>query len=118
MNKKYQIIYADPPWKYNNRADNDTRYKGGAGNHYSLMDMKEIERLPINNLSDDNCALFLWVTFPILDEQIRLFKKWGFDYKTLGFSWIKLNSKNFSKKTTFLEKTDNFQKTFLFSKKV
>ncbi len=94
MNKKYQIIYADPPWKYNNRADNDTRYKGGAGNHYSLMDMKEIERLPINNLSDDNCALFLWVTFPILDEQIRLFKKWGFDYKTLGFSWIKLNSKN------------------------
>lgn len=94
MNKKYQIIYADPPWKYDNKANQNTRFKGGASNHYSLMDMEEIENLPINNLSDENCALFLWVTFPILDEQIKLFKKWGFNYKTLGFSWIKLNPKN------------------------
>lgn len=94
MNKKYQIIYADPPWKYNNRANNNTKFKGGAGNHYNLMTMEEIENLPINNLADENCALFLWTTFPMLDEQIKLFKKWKFDYKTLGFSWIKLNPKN------------------------
>ena len=92
--KKYKIIYADPPWKYNNRANNDTRFKGGAGNHYNLMTMEEIKKLPINNLADENCALFLWVTFPMLNEQIQLCKEWSFEYKTLGFSWIKLNPKN------------------------
>ncbi len=92
--KKYSIIYMDPPWKYNSRANNNTRFRGGAGNHYNLMTMEEIRKLPINNLANENCALFLWVTFPMLDEQIKLFKEWKFDYKTLGFSWIKLNSKN------------------------
>jgi site-specific DNA-methyltransferase (adenine-specific) len=92
--KKYKIIYIDPPWKYNSRANNNTRFRGGAGNHYNLMTMEEISNLPINNLADENCALFLWVTFPMLDEQIKLFEKWKFDYKTLGFSWIKLNPKN------------------------
>ena len=92
--KKYSIIYMDPPWKYNSRANNNTRFRGGAGNHYNLMKMEEIRELPINNLANENCALFLWVTFPMLDEQIKLFKEWNFDYKTLGFSWIKLNPKN------------------------
>lgn len=92
--KKYQIIYADPPWKYNSRANNHTRFRGGAENHYNLMTMDEIKNLPINSLADKNCALFLWTTFPLLNEQIELFEKWGFDYKTLGFSWIKLNPKN------------------------
>ena len=89
MLKKYQIIYADPPWKYNNRANNNTKFKGGAGNHYNLMTMEEIKGLPLSNLADENCALFLWVTFPMLEEQIKLFI-----FKTLGFSWIKLNPKN------------------------
>ena len=53
--------------------------------------MEEIKNLPINELADENCALFLWVTFPLLDEQIKMFKEWGFSYKTLGFSWIKTN---------------------------
>ena len=58
------------------------------------MSMQEIERLPIKEIADENCALFLWVTFPLLNEQMQLFEKWGFEYKTLGFSWIKLNPKN------------------------
>ena len=94
MQKKYQIIYADPPWKYNSRANHKTRFRGGAEGHYNLMTMEEIKKLPINYLADDNCALFLWVTFPYLEEQIKLFKHWGFEYKTLGFSWLKQNPKN------------------------
>ena len=39
--KKYSIIYMDPPWKYNSRANNNTRFRGGAGNHYNLMKMEE-----------------------------------------------------------------------------
>ena len=92
--KKYNIIYADPPWKYNSRANHKTRFGGGAEGHYSLMTMEEIKRVPIAQLADDNCVLFLWTTFPYLEEQIKLFKHWGFKYKTLGFSWIKQNPKN------------------------
>lgn len=92
--KKYSIIYADPPWKYNSRTNKKTKFGGGCGGHYNLMTMNEIEKLPIPQIAADNCVLFLWTTFPYLDDQIKLFEKWGFDYKTLGFSWIKTNPKN------------------------
>jgi len=91
---KYNIIYADPPWKYNSRNNINTRFGGGVFNKYSLMTMEEIKSLPISNLAEENCVLFLWCTFPYLDEQIKLFDYWGFRYCTLGFSWIKTNSKN------------------------
>jgi len=58
------------------------------------MTMDEIRTLPIQELSDKNCVLFLWTTFPCLEGQITLFKHWGFKYRTLGFSWIKTNPKN------------------------
>ncbi len=92
--KKYQIIYADPPWKYNSRANHKTRFRGGACGHYELMTMDEIKKLPIPDLADKNCALFMWCTFPYLERQIRLFGYWGFKYRTVGFTWVKTNSKN------------------------
>lgn len=91
---KYSLIYADPPWKYNSRANHKTRFRGGACGHYDLMSMDEIKSLPIPELANDNCALFMWCTFPYLNEQIKLFDYWGFKYRTLGFSWIKTNPKN------------------------
>ena len=92
--KKYNIIYADPPWKYNKRNNKKTRFGGGVHSHYPTMTMKDIEALPIPNISEEDCVLFLWTTFPYLDKQIRLFQKWGFKYKTLGFSWVKTNPNN------------------------
>ena len=92
--KKYQIIYADPPWKYNSRANHKTRFRGGACGHYDLMTMDEIKKLPIPKMSAKNCALFLWTTFPYLDKQIKLFEHWGFKYRTVGFTWIKTNKRN------------------------
>jgi site-specific DNA-methyltransferase (adenine-specific) len=93
-NKQYSIIYADPPWKYNSKANHKTRFRGGACGHYDLMSMAEIKALPVPNIAEPNCALFLWCTFPYLDEQIKLFKHWGFDYKTVAFTWIKTNKRN------------------------
>lgn len=58
------------------------------------MKFEKIAKLPVPNMSAENCVLFLWVTFPNLIDGINLFKKWGFRYRTLGFSWIKTNSKN------------------------
>jgi len=92
--KKYQIIYADPPWKYNSRANHKTRFRGGACGHYNLMTMDEIKALPVRQIAADDAVLFLWVTFPYLKEQIEVFEAWGFVYKTVGFTWIKLNPKN------------------------
>ena len=93
-NKKYQIVYADPPWQYNKRNNPKTKFGKGAYGHYNLMTMQEIINLPVKKIAAENCALFLWVTFPYLKEQIKLFEYWGFRYTTLGFSWVKTNSKN------------------------
>ena len=87
--KKYNIIYADPPWTYKTWTA-----KGGhksASAHYPTMKKEEIQAMGdiIKNISDDNCILFLWVTMPNLIEGIELIEKWGFKYKTLGFCWNK-----------------------------
>lgn len=91
---KYNIIYADPAWKYNSRSNHKTRFRGGACGHYKLMTMEEIKALPIQDMSKKNCALFMWCTFPYLNEQIKLFEHWGFRYRTVGFNWVKLNPNN------------------------
>ena len=94
INKKYNIIYADPPWKYNSRNNKKTKFGGGCDGHYKTLSKEEIWNLPIDKISDDNCYLFLWVTFPKLLKGIETIKQWGFTYKTLGFSWIKTNKNN------------------------
>lgn len=91
--KKYNIIYADPPWTYNDKAQAGNR---GAGFKYPLMTIDDIKSLPISNLAADNCYLFCWVTFPLLQEGLDTIKAWGFEYKTIGFNWIKTNKKNTS----------------------
>lgn len=67
---------------------------GGAENHYKTMSLQDIKNLPISSIADENCILFMWVTFPMIQEGLDTIKSWGFTYKTLGFSWIKLNKKS------------------------
>ena len=92
--KKYNIIYADPPWSYKDKRDKHPRMCGGAISHYNTMSIEQIKALHIKDLAADNCMLFLWVTFPNLQEGLDVIKAWGFKYKTLGFSWIKTNKNN------------------------
>jgi len=87
-NKKYKIIYADPPWQY---KDKSKSHGGGAESHYSCMDLKDICNLPVNQIADDNSVLFMWVTMPMLIEGLEVIKSWGFKYKTCGFTWVKVN---------------------------
>lgn len=90
--KKYAIIYADPPWQFLTYSD---KGKGrSAEQHYPCMTKADIESLPVNRIADYNCALFLWVTYPCLPQGIELMQKWGFIYKTCAFSWIKQNKNN------------------------
>ena len=55
------------------------------------MKLNDICNLPIKNISDKDCILFLWVTYPMLQEGLKLIEAWGFKYKTIGFQWIKQN---------------------------
>lgn len=87
--KKYNVIYADPPWKYNTWRDG----LGTAEKHYPTMKVESIVGMQniIKNISEKDCILFLWVTFPCLLEGLKVMKEWGFKYKTCGFNWIKRN---------------------------
>lgn len=89
--KKYNIIYADPPWSYTDRA---LAGKRGAGCKYDLMSDNEIYSMPIQSISHQDCILFLWVTFPKLQEGLNVISHWGFKYKTCGFTWVKTNKKS------------------------
>lgn len=92
---KYSIILMDAPWKYNSRANHKTRFRGGACGHYPLMTMPEIAALPVPSLAARDCALLMWCTFPYLADQIKLFEHWGFRYRTIFATWIKLNPRGF-----------------------
>lgn len=84
--KKYKIIYADPPWTYRDTAKAGNR---GAGCKYGLLNDYEISRLHVEEIADDNCVLFMWVTYPKLSEGLDVIKQWGFTFKTVAFTWIK-----------------------------
>ena len=88
INKKYNIIYADPPWSYRDKASAGNR---GASFKYDVQDHKWICGLPVENISDDNCVLFLWITMPQLPNVFEVIKEWGFVYKTCAFTWVKRN---------------------------
>lgn len=89
--KKYQIIYADPPWSYSDTQKSGGTAFFGASVRYPLMKNKDIANLPINDLADKNCTLFLWAVSPQLPEALEVIKNWGFKYKTIAFCWNKLN---------------------------
>lgn len=87
--KKYQIIYADPPWRYKDR----TPPQGGCEEHYSTMLLEDIKAMPIQDIADSNCALFMWVTMPLLKEGLEVIEAWGFNYINCAFTWVKQNPK-------------------------
>ena len=94
--KKYNIIYADPPWKFKYYSKDVTKVKDSRAPdmHYGCMSSDDIYKLPVQDITDENCVLMMWVTYPLLKEGIKTMEEWGFTYKTCGFSWIKKNKKS------------------------
>lgn len=94
---KYRVIYADPPWSYNDTREGLGASEGqkvdrattAAKNHYPTMTMAELAALDVKSLAADDAVLFMWATFPLLPEQLEVMKAWGFKYKT-GFVWDKV----------------------------
>jgi N6-adenosine-specific RNA methylase IME4 len=87
---KYGAIYADPPWQFCTWSAKGTGR--GAVSHYRCADVEALAALPVVSLAADNCALFLWAPDPFLPRALYLIDTWGFEYKTVGFHWVKLNA--------------------------
>lgn len=87
---RYGVILADPPWKYHvwGKPAPDGR---SAESHYSTMDIDAIKALPVNQFAAKDCCLFMWVTWPTIDQAFAVGNAWGFEYKTCAFLWAKLN---------------------------
>lgn len=97
-NKKYNIIYLDPPWEYKQQQINFQHYESGkkyinsVKEHYPTMSKNELYGMKsvINNINDSSsCLLFMWATCPNLDLAIDLGREWGFEFKTVAFVWDK-----------------------------
>jgi N6-adenosine-specific RNA methylase IME4 len=85
-NKKYKVILADPAWEYSfsgTRTDKE--------DDYPTMKAKDIANLPIKELADTDCVLFIWVIYNRLKEALDVIQAWGFEYKSCAFCWIKTN---------------------------
>lgn len=83
---KYRVIYADPPWKYNDKRDGHTT---GAEDHYPTLSISELCALPVKKLAADDAVLFIWTTSPMLEVAFGVIKAWGFQYKS-SFVWDKI----------------------------
>lgn len=83
---KYGAILADPPWSYEMRGP--TGYEKSPEAHYETMQLADIKALPVGTLASGDCLLFLWSTWPHLQQAMETMTAWGFTYKT-GGSWIK-----------------------------
>jgi len=82
----FNIILADPAWSYNDKALAGNR---GACCKYAVMSIEDIKNLGVSKIAADDCILFLWVTYPKLNEVFDVIKAWGFQYKTVAFTWVK-----------------------------
>lgn len=102
--KKYDIIYADPPWDYGGKMQFDNSGKkevnqnwennifiSSANFKYPTVETKDLMKIPISEIANNDCLLFMWVTNPHLEQGIKLGKAWGFEYRTVAFVWDKMS---------------------------
>ena len=101
-NKKYDVIYADPPWDYGGKMQYDKSsiktenigfekvvFISAANFKYPTVKLKDLKTLDVGSIAADDCLLFMWTTGPQMSNSIELGKAWGFEYKTIAFVWDK-----------------------------
>jgi site-specific DNA-methyltransferase (adenine-specific) len=91
-NKKYNIIYADPPWSYRDSMSGALTNSVSACDHYAVMVLDEIKELPVREICEKDCALFMWCVSPQIPAALEVMESWGFKYVTVVFCWSKLTS--------------------------
>lgn len=100
--KKYEVIYADPPWDYGGKMQYDKSniksvnvgfekkiFISAADFKYPTLKLRDLKKLDIGSIAADDCILFMWTTGPQFANSIELGTAWGFEYKTVAFVWDK-----------------------------
>lgn len=94
-NKKYNVIYADCPWSYDNkktgRALNGTGANMAADDKYNTITLDDLCNMPIKSICEKDCIIFLWAVVPMMPEAFKVLDAWGFTYKTM-LTWRKVMS--------------------------
>jgi N6-adenosine-specific RNA methylase IME4 len=86
--KHYGAILSDPPWRFQTWSE---KGKGrSADRHYKTMTTQDIANMPVAQLAKKDAVLFLWATWPMLNDAMYVIQKWGFVYKTCAFAWTKI----------------------------
>ena len=86
--KRYAVLLADPPWTFQTYSD---KGKGrSAERHYPCMSRLELRTTPVGSIASRSCVLLLWTTMPMLEQALSLMEWWGFEYKTVAFTWVKI----------------------------
>lgn len=86
----FNLIYADPPWKFDNAAKSKGQW-GGAANHYATMTVAELCSLPVAKIAAPNCLLAMWHVAAMPEAALAVVKAWGFTLVTMkGFTWHKV----------------------------
>ena len=101
-NKKYSVIYADPPWDYGGKMQYDKSsiktintgfeknvFISAAIFKYPTVKLNDLKMLDVQSITEDDCILFMWTTGPQMSNSIELGEAWGFEYKTVAFVWDK-----------------------------
>jgi len=90
-NKKYKVIYADPPWDFGGGGvyqDNGRKIRR-TKDQYSLMKTTDLMQLKVREICEDDCLLFMWTTDQHIPNALVLMEAWGFKYSTVAFYWVK-----------------------------
>lgn len=91
----YKAILADPPWQFNSLWGGRPKKVGNnypsraIDAHYDTLTIEQICDLPVADLAADDCVLFMWTCWPVLQSSFKVLEAWGFKYKTCAFSWMK-----------------------------
>lgn len=86
-NGPYNVVYADPPWHYNDKLNCGNR---GSAHKYHILSTKDLCSIRVADICDKDAVLFLWVCPPLKELADLVVREWGFTYKTAAFTWIKL----------------------------
>ena len=93
--KKYDILYTDPPWDYKGQLQHTGKggpQSGGAARHYATVTLAGLKQLQVASIAAENALLFMWATNPHLDQAIELGKAWAFKWATVAFVWDKMQT--------------------------
>jgi len=90
MNKTYDIIYMDPPWRYGKALPNGSGKQVNLEEYYyPTMSISELKDMPIKDITNKDSLIYMWVTSPFVRIGIDIAEHWGFEYSTIAFVWDK-----------------------------